>query len=377
MRALIYVLLATVFIIACSTTQPVSMHPDLAKIPELEFYYQKNGNWVRVRGHGASYFQAGEAKRFLVKSNTHGGDCIINYQDGDTQNTYACDSSGETLLDLGKYYVNHPPVIGISVAMKDLGNQVGYLYANLGSQRTTLAVDFKCPYQDTNSNLSVCSRPANYPFVMTAHVPANGQIQFVYQCNGEALQSQVSTVTGPANYTFQMTESAANYCNIALNFKSDTMQAQQVINVRFYDNSYIPLSLPVVTKVSGGYQVCAGEDYEAYTLNNEDHGSLGKGRCETVQGAILDFVAWDSIGRVTWAYQTGSMAEAVMGYSRKITKVKVNNFKFYDEARPWFEKRIEHCGTDLACIQKEKKIALRDKKAIKAATNWNSKYFYN
>lgn len=372
-KTIISITLSILVFVACSST-PLSMKPTVAKIPELKFYYLKNNNWVMVRGHGGDYFSAGEPKQFKIVSSSKGGECIINYQDGDIQKNINCTDSNETLLDFGNYYATNPNVIGISVAMKDLGAQFGYFYVNMRPHRPTLPVDFTCPYQATNSNMSVCTRPATYTFSMSVHIdnPGLGKLQYVYQCDGKEIQTQSLDVAGPSIRTVTLNSDIANYCAVSLNYRSvddsgnlGNVAAQHIIDVRFYDPQYIPLAVPVVTTVDGGYKVCAGEKYDQVQINGNAADGLDVGDCTTVKGTLLDFLAWDSIGRTTWSYNSVSSVTSSAVQTH-------NGFSFYTPTGDWLDRQVEACHGDFKCMNLKRDSSLRDPKLIQAVEAWDA-----
>ena len=379
MKKLCAILVCVFTLISCASTAPLSMKPNDAKVPELVFFYLKAGKWIRANGQGADYFAVGEKKQFKVRVSPEGGECVLYYQDGDTSKTFNCTDQNEVVMDLGTYYKNHPTIVGFSVAMKKLGIQFANFYPVMGTKRAPLPISFKCPQQDTGGgNISTCSRPATYSFNMTVSVkaPGTGKLQYVKQCAGDpVLQSYTQDTNGPADFTYTLSQGSANYCAVSFNFKSDdgTVAQQQLMNVRFYNEQYIPLGVPTVTKTANGFQVCAAENYDAVTVNGEAQSSMSIGDCKEFQVSNLDFTAWDQIGRVTWA---AGVTSAVMDISAVANSKTVNGNIFYKQAYPYFYDRMKQCKEDLTCLKATKTALLRSPKVTQAVSKWDATRLY-
>lgn len=382
MIRILFAVLALVFLGSCSTTKPLSMKPVDAKIPELTFYYWKDNSWRLVRGHGGEYFQPGDPKKFKVKVHKDSGKCLINYQDGDAHTVYNCKGQSEVEFDLGNYSITTPEVFGMSVATEDLGIQVGYFYPNVHPQRAVLGVDYKCPYQNTNGNISVCTRPASYKFVVMALLsnPGPGKLQFVRACSGQPTQTTVIDVSGPGAQQVELVNDYPGYCIMSLNYRNvlpdgsmGEVREQQIIHIRFYNPEYIPLSVPSVIEWQSGYKVCSGEAYEKVSLNGSDRGGMGFGKCLESKSAQLSFLAWDSIGRLAWAARSKS---ALIGLMDSSFTLQTNGFDFYQNLIAWMREQMKHCKTNMACLQREKTRLLKHPKVVEAMTAWDSSLLF-
>lgn len=351
---------------SCASTQPLSKKPIDALVPELPFAYAEGGSFISVKGLGANYFSPGDRKILKVKVHEDAGRCVLSFVDGDNHLTQDCTGQTEVIVDLGKHRAGQGDVMGISVATQKLGTQLGWFYPSLRTVRTPLAVDFKCPQQTTSNGLSTCSRPATFDFVFSAQITDNfaGKIQYARACDGENVYVNVIEFKGATTLPFTLQSERARYCQVRL----DVLQNQQAdgtwaikksstIHVRFYDPQYIPLPMPIIkANPKGGVQVCGAEDYEAISVDGVDYGSLKAGRCKDFD-QVSEVIAWDSIGRVNWAfYSRGSL--------RTAATPRINRYKFYEDARPWVEREIKKCGLTEKCARKviyspKMKLAIR------------------
>ena len=371
----------------CGGTAALSMKPVDADIPELRFWYQKGGAWQTVFGHAGDFFTVGEAKKFKVKLHKDAGKCQLTYDDGDNHFTKDCEGLSTMDLDLGTYYANHPDVIGISVATEKLGIQTGYFYPNMRLERDVLPVQFKCPGQSSNKTMSTCTRPATYNFFFSAGVedPSAGDMQFVRKCNKTSIQTDVIPVTGAGPITLSLQSMDADYCVIQLNLRQNKqpdgtylIKKQQNLFVRFYNEKYIPLPIPELTKQSdGSWQACAPESYEKYSVNGTDRGSWTQSKCYKVPAGQVEIDVWDSIGRFSWNAAPGRSLMSTEGVA-KANGIDVNGFYFYNQARPWVEQRIlKACkSTDVECIKKKRDELLKDPVMVRAVEAWDASILY-
>jgi hypothetical protein len=311
-----------------------------------------------------------------------GGECIINYQDGDVHKTFDCTDKNEVDLDLGTYKKVSTEVVGISVAMRKLGIQVGFFYPSLRTKRDILPIEFVCPYQMTKDNLSVCTRPATYKFKMLANFdyPGTGKGQFVYECVSGQKDDQRFDLAGAEEKEFEINSNKPDYCVISVgSVNTDStpgmVKKQHVIHVRFYNNEYIPLAVPTINELPDGFRVCAGEDYSKVYYNRESHGSMSAGECSIVKGTYIDFIGWDSIGRLTWIYKAKAM-NSVKSLAPTSMYKSNNGMEFYTQATPWFRQQVKHCGSDMKCITKEKTRLLQHPSVVEAMVKWDASVLY-
>jgi hypothetical protein len=386
-RGLFTALLVLAVMSGCGGTQLLSMKPIEADIPELRFWYEKGGALKSVWGHAGDFFAAGDAKKFVVKLHKDAGKCQLTYDDGDSHFTKDCAGLSTMTLDLGKYYANHPDVIGISVATEKLGIQMGFFYPNLRAERDVLPVEYKCPGQSSNKTMSTCTRPASYQFFLNAQIEdgSAGEMQFVRKCNKTSMQTDVIPVTGAGPITVSLQSMTPDYCVIQLNLRQNkqadgtyTIKKQQNLFVRFYDEKYIPLPIPELTKQSdGNWKACAPESYEKYSVNGNDRGSWTQSKCYTVGGSKdTEIDVWDRSGRFSWNATPGRMMLGTKGTTPQ--GIEINGFYFYNQARPWVEDRIKAaCGSnDLACAKKKHSELLKDPKMIRAMEAWDASLLY-
>lgn len=379
-------LLFVLTVLGCGGTAALSMKPIDAEIPELRFWYEKGGNWQSVYGHAGDFFTVGEAKKFKVKLHKDAGKCQLTYDDGDNHFTKDCAGLSTMDLDLGKYYANHPDVIGISVATEKMGIQTGYFYPNMRTERDALPVQYKCPGQSNTRTMSTCTRPATYSFFFSAQVtdPSAGDMQFVRKCNKTAMQSDIIPITGAGPVTLNIQSMTSDYCVIQLNLRQNKqpdgsylVKKQQNIFVRFYNEKYIPLPIPDLTKNDdGSWKACAPENYVKYSVNGNDRGSWSQSKCINVKADAVEIDVWDEIGRFSWNLTPGRSMLSTEGFNK--SGVEVNGFYFYNEARPWMEKHIlEACkANDMECIKKKRDELLKDPKMVKAVEAWDASLLY-
>ena len=369
----IIVLLTFCFFISClSTTKKYSMEPYKAKIPELRFDYLKEGIWMPVFGHGADYFIAGELKQFKIKMNKNSGNCQIRVIDGDNDSVYDCSKKGELIVDLGKYgqSAKEPSVLGISVASDKLGIQQGYFYPSLDKIRNLLPVQFKCPYQNTTKNVTVCTRPANYDFNMTAEVNDNkpGELLFRYKCGNDNLIEKTTPILSAGFFDFSISSASPAYCVLFFGLRQDKQSdgsyaivKSRIMHVRFYEETYIPLSQPTITKISsGGWEACAVETYAAFSVNGVDKSKLNFGKCIKVPDEKVEIDVWDDIGRFSWNIEPKS-------------KDYLNNFSFYREAGIFVSQFFEKCKNDMTCVKEDIR---NNSKMIEAVIKWDASILY-
>ena len=366
----------------CGGTKILTMKPIEADIPELRFWYQKGGAWKNVYGHAGDFFADGDSKKFLVKLHKDAGKCQLTYDDGDNHFTKDCKGLSTMELDLGKYYPNHPDVIGISVATDRLGIQTGYFYPNMRTERDALPVAYKCPGQSTERTMSTCTRPATYTFFFAAQIEdaSAGDMQFVRKCNKTQMQTDVIPVTGAGPISLSIASNTADYCVIQLNLRQNKqpdgsylIKKQQNIFVRFYNEKYIPLPIPELTKQGDGkWKACAPESYEKYSVNGKDRGSWSQSKCYTVDADQVEIDVWDDLGRFSWNVAPGRALFDAKGFATK--GIEVNGFYFYNQARPWVEKKIlESCSAkDVECAKKKRDELLKHPKMIKAMETWDA-----
>lgn len=373
----------------CSSTKAVSMKPVDARIPELRFWYEKNGQMKDVYGSGGDYFNAGDAKQFKVKLHKNGGNCQLTYTDGDSNFTKDCRGMSTYTLDLGTYYVNHPSVVGISVAMEKLGIQQGYFYPQVNpSPFPELPVSYKCPQQESTDGISVCTRPATYQFNFTVSVKENfpGLLQYARKCVSDATETvDVFTINGAGDVPLTFNSSLAQYCTISVALKQNpqpdgsyAIKKKNVIHLNFYNPQYIPLPIPVINKVANGWQVCGAEEYDATSLNLVDGGGIGSGKCKTVNASSMEALAWDDIGRFSWNTSDASGRSLFLDATTSSKTSKSNGYYFYTLARPWVENQVlKKCrANDEQCIRSHINEVMRDPKMIKAVENWDSSILY-
>lgn len=358
---------------SCVTGKVASMTPLQARIPEMKFWYWKDGGYVPAYGHVADYFEAGAPKKFKIQL-YNSGKCEARIIDGDTDLTRNCNGLSQLEFDLGSYGISQPSVLGISVAQEKLGIQQAYLYPRLGPPINPLEVDFRCPYQASNQNLSVCSRPAGYNFHFTAKVNTTGvgQLLYTYQCVGGSLYSEIRAITGVQAESFDLKVDGPAYCEVGLALRQNKLPVgwsniqSRNVYLRFYDPAYIPLGVPSYTVGNSHILACAGDDYNAWTLNGQEKGSMNAGKCKKVNGPSLEVAAWDGLGRFSWInYPQNALRGSIGG----------NYFDFYDKAQPWVSKRLkELCGEVTQECWREKQAELaRDPNWVKAVENWDVK----
>lgn len=222
----------------CLTTPLPTISSLQAEKPELQFQYLKAGAYLPVNGHGSDHFLPGDTKRFKVQVPAKSGKCQLRYIDGDEDSFSDCTGKTEVELDHGAYYKNHPGVVGISIITKKFGSQFGIFYPNIGTQREPLNVAFNCPWKETRSDTSVCTRPAGYKFYFTVKPPSAGKLYFSYQCRGEPLHEETLDVV--EEKIFFLDQAKPTYCVIGLGFKQLEIIQAQTIHVRFYDPAHTP-----------------------------------------------------------------------------------------------------------------------------------------
>jgi len=367
-----FLILGVLLLSSCASTQPLSKKPVDALIPELPFSYQKGGSFISAKGIGAAYFSVGDPKVIKVKTNRYAGDCQLIMTDGDTNLTRNCSGLSEVVLNLGRHYKNQPEVIGISVVSQNLTTQLGWFYPSLRTKRVSLPVSFKCPQQSNSEGLQTCTRPATFAFNFSANITDNfpGKIQYTYACDNVGLVTQIKDITAPGAIPYTLNSGVAQFCQIRLdviqNLQADgtySIKKSSTISVRFYDPQYIPLPMPIIS----GHQVCAAEDYSAISINGVDDGSLRSGKCVTFDGTIKEVIAWDSIGRVSWAVPGSSSSMLSTEAVRRR-----NEYKFYQDARPWVESEMKKCGLTEACARK----VIYSSKMKSAVRHWDASRLY-
>lgn len=366
-------ILTTLFILGCGSTPPVSMSPDKAKVPELEFYYFKGGDWIRVHGHGGSKFQPGESRKFRIKLHKKMGDCQINYVDGDEHFTRDCKGHSSYELDLGQYYNSTPSITSFSVASEAVGIQVGHFYAAIGLQGMALPISIKCPEQSTHNNVSTCSRPATYKMKVMAINPDNeaGKIHFEYKClNKDKVVKIDEDILGEEYKEYTINSDIPTYCVAGLALKINTTKLySHLVHIRFYDPKYIPLPAPTIKKDSKGYLACAKGNYKLYSVNGNDKGSgIFSGKCERVEEKPVDIIVWDEIGRVGHSFLPG---EEIENFNQPQL---AEGWGFYTNMYPWFKSQIKkkcrYFSKD--CI----KEIMYHPKMVQAVENWDSNKLY-
>jgi len=372
------------FICSCTTTKQLSMEPYKAKIPELRFDYEKNGVWIPVWGHGGDYFILGEVKKFRVKTHKNAGNCQIRVVDGDNDVTKDCNNDSEIIIDLGKFgdSPKEASVLGFSLATEKLGIQQGFFYPKMEVIREDLPVDYKCPYQAKTKNLSVCTRPATFDLSLKVKIESNklGELKFKYKCDNSSLEDQTISITDSGEKIFTISSGAPTYCVVFFGLRQDkkpdgtyNIVKSRDIRIRFYDETYIPLPIPVVTSLGENkWEICAPEEYQAYSINGKDkENSLFTSDCVKYNGPYFEMDAWDSLGRFSWA------KEDCVSRGKFFLNCQRNKFSFYQEAQPFVMNYLNDvCRNDLSCAKEHYKDVLRDPKMIEAIKEWDSSILY-
>jgi hypothetical protein len=289
------------FLISCSSNQ-LSMKPIDAGILEMPFHYLKDGKYVQAFGHEAASFSSGDKKVFRFKVHKRTGECQFNYNDGEDHFTKDCSQEKEIVLDLGEYNNQTPSAIRFSIASEKLGIQTGRFYPTIKRKLTSLPVRFKCPYQKTNKDVSICTRPASFDFRIKVIIEQDqkGELLYTYKCNNSAMVSEKLAIDGKGSVSLSMVSMKKDYCKIGMALKQDRDKFRHTINVKFYNPKYIPLPTPIIKKVSSGYKICAPESYKAYTVNGLERGKWYHSKCKKIGAENVEVFVWDNLGRFSW-----------------------------------------------------------------------------
>lgn len=363
----------SLFIIGCTSTGPLSMKPEDALVPELKFFYWKDGVYKPVYGHAGDVFKQGDVKKFKIKLHKKMKKCHFNYMDGDSHFTKDCKGLSEFVLDQGFYYKDHPSIVSFSVASEKAGIQVGHFYPNLSKKRLVLAVDYRCPHTDTHSNISVCTRPAAFNMILIADVigMGNGKILYTYNCNDGQTGEQTIDIPGAGQYRFNLTMAQPNYCSIGLFLRQGAMRKSHIVHVRFYNPRYIPLPIPDVRETGDGFEACAPEDYQFYSINGVDQTSWLSGACKTIKGDHIEILVWDGIGRFSWAKRTKTKSGQNFFFFKG---KKHEGWDFYKTASLWAVNRIlDICdSSNHDCIRDNVDRVLYSEEMKTAVRGWDS-----
>jgi hypothetical protein len=360
-------------ILSGCATNPVPFKPIEAQIPELRFSYAKDGNFKVAYGHAADHFKEGEPKIIKVKVNKKGGDCKLRLIDGDRDFTKDCTGLSEVVLDLGTHYEGEPDVIGLSVSQENLGIQQGFLYTLLRKERDALPVSFRCPYNETVSDLAVCTRPASYAFKVKITVEENlpGELLETLWCNDGTSFDKVLPITGAEEKWLEFTVRSPTFCVLGLGLRQDKrpdgthrILKGKTIFLRFYNPMYIPLGVPELGSVAGVRSVCAAEDYNAHTIYGKDGGRINKGACVDAPKSF-EFLAWDSYGRFTFKIEQTK-------YSKR---KKPEGWEFYENIKPWVYQNMKKCLNE-ACVISEYERLSKHPQMVQAVELWDSSVLY-
>lgn len=378
-RALLYILSLVIFMGAGCSTGPLSMKPIDAKIPELRFWYfqatSQNddgswaGKWIPARHIANAEILIGSPKKFRIKTHKKAGDCFLVYSDGDNHFTRDdCENKSIYELNLGYYYENHPSVISMSVSHKDTGTQFADFYPIFKHRKSQpLSLSFRCPYQETKQNrYSVCVRPATYNYKMTidlTSVSVPGTLLYEYNCQDGQAHSVTPRIEENQQKVVSILVEDPKYCAITFGYKADSGETFfHILDAQFYDPLYIPLPTPTINKEDDGYEACASEDYEVYSVNNIDRGSWYQSKCYKTKSDNVEILVWDEIGRHSWSH---------VGELRLLT----NNvgFELYSQLRPFFERHMQdQCSRrDKKCAKRVHAKLLRHPFVIKAMESWS------
>lgn len=205
--------------------------------PQLEFWYWKNGDYNKVVGHGGDIVAIGGEKKFLI-SLLPQKKCLLRYIDGDTDVAKDCGGKESIEIDFGKYYTNHPEVISFSVYSD--GIRTGYFYPSLRETKDVLPIVFKCPYQFTANNVSVCTRPISYSFTISIYLNNNGELLYRKQCVGESLVEERFSINGPEIKKFLINRDSIGYCVVGVGFRQGELKKSHILHIRFYAPIYEP-----------------------------------------------------------------------------------------------------------------------------------------
>lgn len=375
-----------VLLSGCASTKPLSMKPMEADIPELKFEYLKKDKWIEVYGHAGDLFVEGEKKILRIKTHKKGGNCLLNYVDGDTHFTKDCKGMSEVFLDLGKYKKPHPEVMGISVSMEKTGTQLGYFYPLLRPLRDVLPVNFKCPYSKTTDSVTSCTRPASYSFVFEVVIggEGKGKLQYEFKCNNHSKITELYDVDGPGVLTLTAISDSQNFCVVGLALRQGALRQAHRIYLRFYNPKYIPLPKPNVSLKDGEYKICAPEDYELLSVNKKDYGSgVFSGSCKSVRAASVEALAWDTIGRFSryvssMGNRKASLHLKQLNGSTANQDNKLDHWDLYQDLFEWVSKKVQRiCNDgDIDCYKKEVDALMYHPQVVATIEAWDKKYLY-
>ena len=388
MKTVIFLLAVLLVLMTSCSSGTLSMHPIDAKIPEMRFWYWKDGEYKSAWGDKGDWFKTGDPKKFKLKLHKDAGKCQLTYQDGDSHFTKDCQGMSEFELDLGTYTSSQSPVVGFSVATENLGIQQGFFYPNLLTQFPAIPVAYKCPHSDTVGGISVCTRPATYAFNFVATITDNypGLLQFTKKCDNDFVPTVTPiTVTGAGQLNFSVTSDTAQYCAINLAVKQNqqpdgsyAIKKEQTVHIRFYDPKYVPLPIPTMTQTKDGWHVCAPQEYKLYSVNESDGGGgIFAGACQDVKGNTVEFMVWDDIGRFSWNVAPGRVLQFLDGAAVGDIPL-TNGYNFYSTAKPWIEGQLDKLckKSDWRCRYFKYNDVIHLPKMIEAVEKWDASVLY-
>ena len=265
-----------------------SLPPLEAKRPELVFFYYHGKTWKLAQGHGSDYFSSGDTKKFKLPLHKRMGKCQVVIADGNTHDNYDCTDRKDLVLNLGKYYLNHPRVIALAITSERLGTQLGYFYPEVSKPRQGLDLRYQCPSVFSIGNLYGCIRPKSFNLDVSLVAPGNGKLLYTYTCGSGDTREEITEVTENQVIRVEVKKAKTDYCLMAFAFKGDKKRAAY-LHVRFYDNKYIPLASPYAK----GDKVCVSYESQAYRSGDRQYKGSG---CKDLEGLTI---SWDSIGRVS------------------------------------------------------------------------------